>query len=333
MRRETPGPRRRFRPSAVVHTALATTLLAAGLTSDAVRSGVDALVGTADILDEAGGESGKDLERVDIPPSRGSTDEDGTAGARRDLRLAEAIAPLLDAPSAEGTRLSVAICALGSGQSAVYGSDLFDTASIVKVDILAALLLLAQDEGRELTAEEKSLAGVMIRQSDNDAADTLWRAIGGADGLDAANERLGLTRTAGGPEAHWGLTQTTSEDQLALLSAVYGTTSPLSAQSRAFVQDLMATVVDGQRWGVSAAADEAAFELKNGWLPRSQTGLWDINSIGRVTADGEQYLVAVVSDGHVTQAAGITAVEAAAEAAVGALTTDEGATTEPGSVV
>jgi altronate dehydratase len=71
---------------------------------------------------------------------------------------------------------------------------------------------------------------------------------------------------------------------------------------------------------VSAAADGSAWALKNGWLPRSTTGLWDVNSIGRVTVDGRYYLVAVLSNGNATQATGITLVEAAAKAAVSAFT-------------
>jgi hypothetical protein len=238
-----------------------------------------------------------------------------------DEELAKSIPPLLTSSEA---RLSVAVLAEESGLTASYGEGSFDTASIVKVDILAALLLQAQDEGRELTASERALAEMMIQFSDNSAAESLWWAIGGEAGLDAANERLGLTQTTGGSEGLWGLTQTTSEDQIALLRAVFsedgedGEDSVLEPSSRAYIQELMGSVAVDQQWGISAAS-EGEFELKNGWLPRSQTGLWDINSIGRVTVDGDSYLVAVVSDGHVSMAGGVTAVEAAARAAVDAV--------------
>jgi beta-lactamase class A len=225
------------------------------------------------------------------------------------------VKPLLADPD---VRLSVSVTALESGVSATYGDQRFDTASIVKVDVLVALLLAAQDEGRELATQERSLAEAMIRRSDNAAANTLWWEIGGESGLDAANDRLGLTTTTGGADGLWGLTQTTSADQVALLRAVYGEDSALAPASQRYVQKLMGSVVTGQRWGISAASD-GEFELKNGWLPRSQTGLWDVNSIGRVVAGGQAYLVAVVSDGHTTQADGIAAVEAAARAAVAAV--------------
>ncbi|MFF6989735.1 serine hydrolase [Streptomyces sp. NPDC010273] len=216
-------------------------------------------------------------------------------------------------------KVSVAVLDLTSGESAAYGDAAFDTASIVKVDILAALLLQAQDAGRTLTATEKSYATTMIQNSDNDSATALWNLIGTADGLDAANKTFGLTGTTGGAGPLWGLTQTTAADQLTLLQQVFGDDSKLSAASQSYIQGLMKEIEADQQWGVSAAADGSKWALKNGWLARSTTGLWDVNSIGRVTGtDGDEYLVAVLSNGSTTQAKGITLIEAAAKAGVAA---------------
>ncbi|MGX1674779.1 serine hydrolase [Streptomyces sp. NPDC055400] len=242
----------------------------------------------------------------------------------RDDALAKALKPLL----ADGdARVSVAVAALdGSADSAVYdGASAFDTASIVKVDILAALLLRAQDAGRALTSQERAYATAMIENSDNASATALWEAIGGADGLDAANLTLGLTGTRAGAGGEWGLTQTTAEDQLTLLRAVFGAkdtdSKKLGEASRAYVVGLMGRTAADQRWGVSAAADSASVcALKNGWLPRSATGLWDINSVGRVSVGGKRYLVSVLSDGNTTKDAGVALVEGVAKAAVTVLT-------------
>ncbi|WP_308354915.1 serine hydrolase [Streptomyces sp. Je 1-79] len=231
-----------------------------------------------------------------------------------DAVLAEAVAPVLAGSRAS---LSVAVLDLGTGRSASYGGEgrTYDTASVVKLDILVALLLRAQDEGRGLTPTERAAADAMIRRSDNASATALWERIGGAGGLDAAGARLGLSRTSGATA--WGLTQTTVADRLALLEAVFGADSPLAGDSRAYATELLEGVVADQGWGVSAAGDGPA--LKNGWLPRDATGLWDVNSVGRVTADGRAFLVAVLSDGHVTKDAGVESVERAARAAVSAV--------------
>lgn len=217
-----------------------------------------------------------------------------------------------------GAAVSVAVFDIDSGEGAAYGEGAFDTASIVKVDILATLLLQAQDADRHLTAAEKTYATAMITNSDNVSASALWDIIGQADGLDAANERFGLTGTSGGDGALWGLTQTTAADQLTLLQQVFGDDSELSEVSRTYLQGLMGEIAADQHWGVSAAADGTQWALKNGWLARSSTGLWDINSIGRVAVDGDEYLVAALSNGNTTKAKGISVVEAAAKSAVAA---------------
>ncbi|MFF2509983.1 serine hydrolase [Streptomyces sp. NPDC058086] len=218
----------------------------------------------------------------------------------------------------DGAEVSVAVFDIDSGEGAAYGEGAFDTASIVKVDILATLLLQAQDADRHLTATEKTYATAMITNSDNASASALWDIIGQADGLDASNKRFGLTGTSGGDGALWGLTQTTAADQLTLLQQVFGDDSELSEASRTYLQGLMGEIAADQHWGVSAAADGTQWALKNGWLARSSTGLWDINSIGRVTVDGAEYLVATLSNGNTTKAKGISVVEAAAKAAVAA---------------
>ncbi|MEU0115166.1 serine hydrolase [Streptomyces bobili] len=252
--------------------------------------------------------------------SEAAVSEAAVSVVDRDALLAKAMASVA-VPGA--ARVSVAVLDVGSGLSAAHGTGAFDTASIVKVDILAALLLQAQDAGRHLTAREKAYATTMIENSDNDSATALWNSVGGATGLDAANERFGLTGTEGGDGLLWGLTRTTAADQLTLLRQVFGTDSTgseLSETSRTYLQGLMGRIAAGQHWGVSAVADGSAWALKNGWLPRTATGLWDVNSIGRVTSGGHDYLVAVLSDGNATQAKGIALVEAAAEAAMSAFT-------------
>ncbi|MGW1226702.1 serine hydrolase [Streptomyces sp. NPDC002530] len=243
----------------------------------------------------------------------------GAAVTNRDAELAAALKSL--PAEADGEAVSVAVLDRDTGIRAVYGGAdaTYDTASIVKVDILAALLLRAQDEGRVLTAAERARAAVMIGRSDNDAATALLAAAGGADGLDAANERFGLTSTKAARA--WGLTRTTAADQLTLLEAVFTDDegAVLNRASRTYVRTLMRQVEADQRWGVSAAGSDSA--LKNGWMPRTATGLWNVNSIGRVTVDGHACLVAVLSAGQRTEAAGIARVESVAEAAVGVVRT------------
>ncbi|CAL9287829.1 serine hydrolase [Streptomyces erythrogriseus] len=210
----------------------------------------------------------------------------------------------------DGPRVSAAALDLADGETYASGGGVFVTASVVKVDILTALLLTARDAERELTAAERAHAEAMIVRSDNDAATALWQVVGRAAGLDAANARLGLTRTVA--DARWGLTRTTAADRVRLLRQVFA-----PGDARAYVRELMERVVPEQAWGVPALADPGTrWAVKNGWLPRDATGLWVVNSTGCVTVGGRVYTVAVLSDGHASMAEGVARVEEAARDAV-----------------
>jgi len=204
--------------------------------------------------------------------------------------------------------VAVSAVAHRTGRSYSYQGNLpFQTASVVKVQIVAALLLQAQRAGRGLTGAERALAEAMITASDNAAGSALWRAVGDVAGMADADARLGLADTRPGADGWWGLTMTTADDQARLLTAIADPGGPLRHELSAYVLDLMARVAPDQAWGVSAAA--AAGEpvaVKNGWMPRDdQGGRWTVNSVGRV---GEVTL-AVLSEGHANLRAGIDVVE------------------------
>jgi hypothetical protein len=309
---------RRARPSGrkpLLYTAVASAVLVGATVAGAVYVQAQAHDGPAAVSSSASASASASPSSSPAVSEEVSVEPVDEPSVDRDALLAKAMKSVT---VAEGAKTSVAVLDVDSGESAVYGDASFDTASIVKVDILAALLLQAQKADRHLTAQERTYATAMIENSDNASASALWAAIGRADGLDAANKRLGLTDTAGGDGELWGLTRTTASDQLTLLRQVFGDDSELGETSRSYLQGLMGKIAADQRWGVSAAADGSGSSLKNGWLARSTTGLWDINSIGRVSVDGHDYLVAALSSGNSTQAKGISLVEAVSKAALSA---------------
>jgi len=238
-----------------------------------------------------------------------------SAGAA-DERLRVALAPVLEHRTGH---LAVGVIDDSTGEEAVYdGSERFHTASIVKADILATLLLQHQQAATTLGEKEREQAIQMIENSDNDAATDLWDDVGAADGMADANVRLGLLHTAPGEDGYWGLTSTTVTDQLRLLSDLTSARSPLSASSRTYELGLMREVEADQRWGVTAAATQGTVSaVKNGWLPDPQ--LWVINSIGVIHHAGQVLLAAVLSNDQPTEAGGIAQDEAAAVAAADAV--------------
>ncbi|MFF5258793.1 serine hydrolase [Actinomadura viridis] len=218
-------------------------------------------------------------------------------------------------------RTGVMITDLRTDESFGAGKgSLFVTASIVKVNILAGLLLNRQRLHRGLSDGERALASRMIRHSDNRAAGALYAKLGLGRGLDRVNRVFALRRTHAHPTI-WGGSTSSPADQVRLLRDLAVEDSPLNAANRRHVLRLMETVVPGQRWGVGAAAltgDRVA--IKNGWVPlRNQGHGWAVNSIGRITGHGHDYLVAVCSQGHPTMADGVRTVEHVARTVVAAM--------------
>ncbi len=169
-----------------------------------------------------------------------------------------------------------------------------DSASVVKVTILSALLRKLQQERRSLTAEQKYLATEMITESDNDAASALW-AQAGRPGLQHFLNLAGMLETQLGPGGYWGLTQITAHDELTLLMLLTSKNSVLSAASCGYVLNLMAHVIPSERWGVPAGAPaDVTVHVKNGWLPQP-THAWRINSIGSFSGHGRDYMIVVLT--------------------------------------
>ena len=191
------------------------------------------------------------------------------------------------------------------------GSSRFDSASIVKVTILGAVLRKALDQHRYLTSNEATLLRAMITKSDNNAASTLWARLGRSY-LQHFLNLAGMRQTVLGPGGYWGLTQVTAHDEMLLLRLLLRSNTVLSNNSRAYARGLMAAVISAQRWGVPAGAPRTVtVHVKNGWLPRATHG-WRINSIGGFTWPKGWYSIVVLSMDNRSMSYGITSVEAIA---------------------
>jgi beta-lactamase class A len=190
-----------------------------------------------------------------------------------------------------------------------------DEASMVKVDVLETLLAEQGRSGTEMPASDQALAQEMIEDSDNDAATSLWNAVGGASSIRSFNTTAGLTHTVpsscvncpGFPWPGWGLTTTVPGDQLALLRTLVEPNSLLTNAERGYALSLMENVTPDQRWGVSGGVPaQVTVALKNGWLPlNSANNDWQINSEGWISGSGRDYLIAVLTTGNPTEQYGI----------------------------
>ena len=191
------------------------------------------------------------------------------------------------------------------------GSAHFDSASVVKVTILGALLRKAQDQHRYLTSHEAALATAMITRSDNNAASALWAELGRSY-LQHFLNLAQMRQTALGPSGYWGLTQITAHNEVILLRLLLHPNQVLNTASRNYALNLMAHVISSERWGVPASAPASlTVHVKNGWLPRATHG-WRIHSIGCFTGRGGGYSIAVLTQNNASMAYGVATVEAIA---------------------
>jgi hypothetical protein len=191
-------------------------------------------------------------------------------------------------------------------------STAYDSASVVKVTVLATLLWDAKNHNRYLTTRETTLAKAMITQSDNTATSTLWKQLGMTK-IKGFLTAAAMTQTVPGANNYWGLTQITVTDEQKLLKLLTATNSVLSDNSRAYILKLMGQVVSSQRWGTPyGAPSTVSVHVKNGWLQRATYG-WRVHSVGTFKGGGHDYMITVLTHGNGTMSYGINTVQAVAK--------------------
>lgn len=255
------------------------------------------------------GDSGTAVSLPETEPPPG-----GFSRPQGELPLAALSPAAVAALDGRGGRAGVAVLRLSDGALFTAGTgEPLELVSAVKVLIALAVMSRAEEEGRALEARELDLLWPMITFSDNDSATLLWQELGSDAGISAWLEREGIQgfAPAGGDE--WGATTASAGALAVLYGRLYGG-DLVSPEHRDLALKMMAGVIDGQRWGVSAGAAEAggAFALKNGWFPEEDG--WQVVSAGVVIpADvSRAYAIAVVSDQQESWEHGIETIEGVA---------------------
>ena len=202
--------------------------------------------------------------------------------------------------------VAAAVCDLDTGETYVINPGVPEVeASISKVDIMSTLF--AQLGGVPPPTADQELLVPMIEESDDNAATGLFNADGGAPGVTAYNDEIGMSETT--ENVAWGLTTTTATDQLDLLRHLV-LPSVLTTSQQQYGLSLMEQVTPSQDWGVSAGVPAGVtVALKNGWLPLVGNGDWQVNSIGWISGDGRNYLIAVLTTGNPSEGYGIDTID------------------------
>jgi len=191
----------------------------------------------------------------------------------------------------------------------------FPTASTGKIIVATGVLELVA-AGTVDYATVTSDMELMITESDNSAADRLFKIIGKNDAVVSIASRYGLASTTTG--GAWGTIMTNSSDQALLLNQVVGTAeSPLPEAQRVILRDLMIRVNPEQAWGAGSTGfipELWSGAVKNGWYlsvegDRLPVGLWRINTLGYVWDPNKtpRWIFTGYSNTWTTQERGISA--------------------------
>jgi hypothetical protein len=252
----------------------------------------------------------------DVVAGRASATRPARPSSGLNKRLAAALRAALGKNRAH---LSAGVIDTATGAEAWYhAGEQYHAAGVAGADILAALLYQQQHSRSQISSPDSALAAKMIEKASRAAAASLWQAIGRGAGLMRANRALGLRHTIPGAGNAWHQTRTTVADQLQLLASLATTRSALESVCRHYELGLMAHAAVGQRWGVPAAASkDTSYAVNDGW--QADPRRFVVNSVGVIDRGGHELLVVVLSRNWATRAAGISAVRAAAMAAVRAM--------------
>ena len=201
------------------------------------------------------------------------------------------------------------------------------TASVIKAQFLAGVLLRAQDLGRSTTVWERDRIRPMISYSHNPPASDLFVSLGGVDGSGDARPAL---RAAPPPRASAGGARRRAPPRTAPGSQRRCSTVavPSALRGAAEAWAAMTAVHPTQQWGITAGVPAGwTVALKNGFYPLSGAARWRIGSTGFVRQDGtdQGYAVTIMTDQNPDHEAGQRLVELVSRQIASTLTGAPGA--------
>jgi hypothetical protein len=171
-----------------------------------------------------------------------------------------------------------------------------NTESTVKAWLAADLLATRAAAGRALTSYERTRMASMIRLSDDNAAEVIWRWLG----ADASIRKMIRTCRLADTRVYsdwWSLTQISSRDLAALGACIIpGRGRFLSPAVGAPLIELMRTVDASNAFGIPQVRPAGAgrVAVKNGWTEHGGTGLWNVNCLG-IWGPGDRWVLAVTT--------------------------------------
>lgn len=178
-----------------------------------------------------------------------------------------------DQAAAAGATLSVAVLDRTTDRLVSSGdSELVGIASVAKLFIADDLLLQHAHSDTQLSADDRAALDVMLRASDDGAADNFWDQGGGETIITDVARRYGLTSTTPPSDGRWWNTMSSVSDLVRYYKMLLSGTGGLPAkQAGIIIDDLAASTsagVDGypQRFGIPDGLPAESVAVKQGWM-------------------------------------------------------------------
>jgi hypothetical protein len=175
----------------------------------------------------------------------------------------------------------------------------FGSASVSKAMLLVAYL--RRVGRRHLSVNERALLRPMIVASDNNAADAIYRQVGG-NGLLAVARAAGMRKFS--DVGHWANARITAADQARLFLRI---DRLVSATHRRYARMLLSSIVGPQRWGIPVVARRHRLKIffKGGW----RAGITHQVALLQNRHGGRRIALAILTSGTPSDAYGHETIE------------------------
>jgi hypothetical protein len=200
----------------------------------------------------------------EAPPDEPAATFDGLDGRARQATA--------DAAKA-GAEMSVVVLDRNTGQTVSGGNGApFPIASVVKLFIADDLLLQESKGETKLSPADRSALDVMLRSSDDNAAENFWNRSGGSDIVTRVVARYGLSSTTKPYNGKWDLTTSTAGDLVRYYDKLLSGSGGLPPEQANVIMANLAqstpTGIDGypQRFGIPEGFYNEPVAVKQGWF-------------------------------------------------------------------
>ena len=178
-----------------------------------------------------------------------------------------------------GAEITAAVLDRNTGQLVTNGNGMtIAIASVVKLFIADDLLLQVSKGQTKLSPEDRKLMDVMLRASDDSAAETFWNRSGGSAIIDRVVARYGLSSTRRPGNGRWFNTISTATDLVRYYDMLLAGTGGLPPEQASIMLASLAgstpTAPDGmvpggvypQRFGIPEGLYAEPVAVKQGWM-------------------------------------------------------------------